>query len=432
MTAEVIIANANGVALAADSAVTIGGNKIYNSAIKLFSISKTEPVGIMIYGNATLMDVPWEILIKEFRKELGVDKCDELEGYGEKLISFLCAKKCYFPDQSQRTWIETNIKGYYTLIREDYFNGTHPILQKNGEIRETESMKLFQDIVSKHYNNLKKEKNIKDIGADFEEEFKKKYASLFKEISDSVFQNIKISDNSRTQLNNIAVYIHTKERFSESRSGIVIAGYGDKEIYPSILTYEIEGVIEGKLRYRLIEDKCRKIKSGNEGVIIPFAQDDMVSLFMNGVNPKTITFIIEYITLLLNRIPELLDDTYLKANKDEINRIKSIFKDRSKHLLEGFFKDFSDYIYNNHFLPVMNMIEVLPKDELSNMAEALVNLTAFKRRMSNSLETVGGPIDVAVISKGDGLVWVKRKHYFPSELNQHFFANYFREVSKYE
>lgn len=62
------------------------------------------------------------------------------------------------------------------------------------------------------------------------------------------------------------------------------------------------------------------------------------------------------------------------------------------------------------------MIEVLPKDELSNMAEALVNLTAFKRRMSNSLETVGGPIDVAVISKGDGLVWVKRKHYFPRNM----------------
>jgi hypothetical protein len=46
--------------------------------------------------------------------------------------------------------------------------------------------------------------------------------------------------------------------------------------------------------------------------------------------------------------------------------------------------------------------------------------------MTDSLETVGGPIDVAVISKGDGLVWVKRKHYFPAELNQHFFSNYFR------
>ncbi|MDC5096393.1 hypothetical protein OHW41_10530, partial [Acinetobacter baumannii] len=75
---------------------------------------------------------------------------------------------------------------------------------------------------------------------------------------------------------------------------------------------------------------------------------------------------------------------------------------------------------------VVNMVSALPKDELAAMAESLVNLTAFKRRISESLETVGGPIDVAVISKGDGLVWVKRKQYFPAELNQHFFKNYFR------
>jgi len=42
-------------------------------------------------------------------------------------------------------------------------------------------------------------------------------------------------------------------------------------------------------------------------------------------------------------------------------------------------------------------------------------------------ETVGGPIDVAVISKGDGFVWIKRKHYFRPELNHCFFRNYFRE-----
>jgi hypothetical protein len=43
-------------------------------------------------------------------------------------------------------------------------------------------------------------------------------------------------------------------------------------------------------------------------------------------------------------------------------------------------------------------------------------------------ETVGGPIDVAVITKGDGLIWIKRKHYFDKELNHAFFANYFPKI----
>jgi len=61
------------------------------------------------------------------------------------------------------------------------------------------------------------------------------------------------------------------------------------------------------------------------------------------------------------------------------------------------------------------------------MAESLVNLTSFKGKVSMEAETVGGPIDVAVISKGDGFIWINRKHYFARELNPPFFANYYRK-----
>jgi len=48
----------------------------------------------------------------------------------------------------------------------------------------------------------------------------------------------------------------------------------------------------------------------------------------------------------------------------------------------------------------------------------LVNLTSLKQRMNvQNVATVGGAIDVALISRGDGFVWLKRKHYFSSELN---------------
>jgi hypothetical protein len=77
--------------------------------------------------------------------------------------------------------------------------------------------------------------------------------------------------------------------------------------------------------------------------------------------------------------------------------------------------------------PVISVVSMLPKDELAAMAESLVNLTSFKRKVTLESETVGGPIDVAVISKGDGFVWIKRKHYFLPELNPQFIQNYFKE-----
>jgi hypothetical protein len=33
-----------------------------------------------------------------------------------------------------------------------------------------------------------------------------------------------------------------------------------------------------------------------------------------------------------------------------------------------------------------------------------------------------------VISKGDGFIWIKRKHYFDPALNYHFFANYYQTL----
>jgi hypothetical protein len=83
-----------------------------------------------------------------------------------------------------------------------------------------------------------------------------------------------------------------------------------------------------------------------------------------------------------------------------------------------------EYQRIKHINPVVNVVTMLPKDELALMAESLVNLTSFKRKLTVGAETVAGPIDVAVISKGDGFIWIKRKHYFQPELNPSFINKY--------
>ena len=80
----------------------------------------------------------------------------------------------------------------------------------------------------------------------------------------------------------------------------------------------------------------------------------------------------------------------------------------------------------NYINPLMNAVSHLSKEDLAEMAESLTYLTYLKRRITNAEESVGGPVDVAIISKGDGFILIKRKHYFKPELNQFFFDNYFK------
>ena len=93
-------------------------------------------------------------------------------------------------------------------------------------------------------------------------------------------------------------------------------------------------------------------------------------------------------------------------------------------LVQDFADGLESYRRSQFITPVIDSVASLPKDELAAMAESLVNLTAFKRRMTSvETDTVALPIDVAVISKGDGFIWIKRKHYFEPAFNPHFFSN---------
>ncbi len=93
MTAEVVIMNKQGMAMAADSAITSGRDgikKVYNTANKLFSLSEDQGVGIMVYGAASFMEIPWEVIIKSYRKHLGNRTFSTLGQYMEDFLDFLC------------------------------------------------------------------------------------------------------------------------------------------------------------------------------------------------------------------------------------------------------------------------------------------------------------------------------------------------------
>ena len=59
---------------------------------------------------------------------------------------------------------------------------------------------------------------------------------------------------------------------------------------------------------------------------------------------------------------------------------------------------------------------------MASLAENLVNITSLRRTyaIDGNQQTVGGPTDVAILSKGDGFVWIKRKHYFSKDLNPNY------------
>lgn len=103
MTAEVAILNREAVALAADSAVTLMGLedlKIYN-ANKLFALSSIEPVAVMIYGSGYFGPVPWETIVKEYRRKFASSSHSTVDDYASEFIEYLGSFVKYISDKDQ-------------------------------------------------------------------------------------------------------------------------------------------------------------------------------------------------------------------------------------------------------------------------------------------------------------------------------------------
>ena len=102
MTAEIAVLNRNGIALAADSAVTVSGGseiKTFDTVNKVFTLSKLHPVAIMVFGNAEFMRFPWETIVKMYRQQKGAKNEDTIADWSADFCSWL---KSFWQNQRRR------------------------------------------------------------------------------------------------------------------------------------------------------------------------------------------------------------------------------------------------------------------------------------------------------------------------------------------
>ena len=433
MTSEVAVMNRQGIALAADSAVTFREGteqKIFTSASKIFTLSKYQPVAVMFYGNASLMGVPWETIIKIYRNGLNSRSFSTVSEYADDFLSFLRREDQLFSDEEQEWYVESSIYGYFELIRENIRQVVEETIEGEGKIDEPEISESTSKTIQVHHSIWSDTETLASVPAVFSEKFKEMYGDLIARAIETVFEKLPVTDELRGQLSEIAVSLFIKsptELKASGTSGVVVAGFGSEEVFPVLESFSIEYRIGSYLKYWRNEEKCAEIAFPNSASIRSFAQDEMVSTFMSGVDPKIQNFMIGYVERIYNSYPEILVENISGLDKDSKSDLNARLKEIGQEEFNKYLKELTEYQKREYVDPIMSVVSALPKDELAAMAESLISLTSFKRRVSMEDETVAGPIDVAVISKGDGFIWKKRKHYFEGELNPQFFANYNRK-----
>ena len=190
-----------------------------------------------------------------------------------------------------------------------------------------------------------------------------------------------------------------------SSTGIVFVGYGNTDIYPKLTAYKISFPIKQKLRY-FCESRITIDNNGNDASITPFAQTDVIETIISGISN---TLLHKFLSFSQDTLNQMYHDITIELALNYDNIPQAINNlDKQKYINDLSDKLKSD-INSEQVVPLLYSIGVLEKSELAEVAESLIALTSVKRKITFYTESVGGPIDVAIITRHEGFQWIKRK-----------------------
>lgn len=414
MTSEVVLMNRSAVALAADSAVTVTywhrgkqERRFFKGANKIFNLSNVHPVGLMTYATATIQGVPLEVVVKAYRTKLKTKAYPALEGYAKGFFEYVQSNKHLFPEVYQQDQFKTEVKNlaFYILFNisfsEEYKNEEDVEKKKKimQEAWEAERKRIIDAPLLGNATKNDVTAALKDYEADLA-------TSIGKEDFYSAYRDLGLVAADLVKLAIIGTFKTDVSLLD--KTGIVIAGYGDNEFFPSCIVYECWGVVLGKFIYQETKRKAATHESVSH--VVPVAQSEMVNTFIHGISPSAVGAIGSIFRKALHAFEK-------EACKDDQNR-----QELRVQASERFRGALLEMLFQEHTIPLRRVVGSLSISELAELAETLITIESLKERVTEPTESVSGPVDVAVISKGDGFIWVRRKHYFDPKLNPRFFA----------
>ena len=415
MTAIVGILNKRAAVLAADSALTVMKGdrmKIYNTTTKIFQLSQDNHVAVMFFQNVDFMAVPWEVIFKLYHDKRGGKQFDTVVEYAEDFYQFLRDEKFFCSSEQQMDYLDGELATYYNNVKSAAISD----MEKDVDAMDDDDFVNEEDLLRKHLKDCiaRVDAMAKDAGASpgLEKVSEKEICSYGKDSLETLKEQIKEDDLPKDMFDDwvsgFTNYI--RSRFYYNGTGIVFVGYGKNDIFPTLLPTYVSGAFNNWLRYYLDTNGMYAIGEDCSASITPFAQSDVMITLMKGIAPN---------------FYEKVTDLNVRSLSEEREKIASLLKDEgvdeaiikkvrdidTTDIEKKHSESMDEYMQEEYVDGIVNAVDSFNVEDMANMAENLASITSLQRHFSSSDETVGGPIDVAVITRVEGFTWVRHKDF---------------------
>lgn len=414
MTCEVAIMNKYAVVIAADSAVTStdgnGASRYSKGGNKIFQLSRHQPVGVMIYGAATLDGVPWEIIIKAYRDVLGDSKLPNLCDYAVAFFNFVKSAKHFFPESDLDLNYRRCLNAAATKLLDEAKDAS-PIIFDTQEANDVRKA-AWDDFLEKKLSELLKLSLHSEIPPQAwvasEENISEHYPSDMSEFLAKRGLDDVVEPGSWFKC--ACTYFFACHTEFLGSTGIVFSGFGTEQYFPQVIEYDVPGFVNREFIYTQQDFHSCQIGHDVPSAIFQFAMTSSIDAFTQGVDVAAYS---QARRSYIRGAKELALSVLASTNQPAPDDLDDLVEASA----ENFSTEWISSVAELHYHPMKRVIATLPIEEMTHLAETLVVLQSLKERVTSPSQSVGGPIDVAVITKSEGLVWIKRKHFFDAEKN---------------
>ena len=410
MTSEIVVMNQRAIALAADSAVTVSDGRtviVRNEQRKLFNLAAGLPVGVMFFGVADLMGHPWEVLLDHFQKKGRAGPQPVMRDYASQFVGSLDHLEAFFPRERHKDEYKRLLGSIFRFL----FKLANYLHEAGNAASENDALRQAIEMVWRRYQFRDDGSPRRDLACfppGFGETVKRDHGDAIEELIAYGFANRGLDAASKQRLKEIGVFCVVKDLFLEDVTGIVFAGYGVEESYPVVVTCNVSAVVNGILKRAEID--VAAIDNELRSSISLFADCEVTYAFLRGIELDLEVRMYGTLQVLGQKLVDQLVGSFTGVDPAQRESVRRQFHGR--HLPEyvrRFHAMMAEYQQAAYIDPILRVLEIATRQELADTARELVALNIFKKRIMAKRQTVGGAIDVAVISRDGGFAWVQRQ-----------------------
>lgn len=419
MTSQIAVFNLECVAIASDSVLTVSNGRqerTLSSSEKVFDLGAGHKILAVASGEARFMKVPWTLLLREWSIRL-TEPLGSVADYANDLVGWLQSQDTLFPEEEQERFFGWQLRDYYLAARRQILNELAERELEDAPWDALDVQKCVNEIVQANVDRLRERafltgtdeaRNAMRVATDID---------VIPPAFDFVFDDVPRTSEADEllKLHIPALILGRHEPFSYD-SVIALIGYGANDLFPGHQVIEFHGMVAGEVRCWWWKPKA--VSPSGSTMITPLAQTDAISTFLQAYHDdfldqahRTLDAVLDVHLVEDEPEPASVHDHVTLGDIDDDEEFdeakaaptaRQIAHDRLND-------DFESLSWERFVSPMLSTVDALPRADMARMAESLVGIQALRAASMGTQPTVGGPIDVAVISRAHGVQWLRRK-----------------------